>query len=192
MEPQSRTRNVFRWFGFLFALFTAASCSSQRIRKNAWWLEPNSPAVVRLDNLSSRGKTVNLAVVASVETVYSPSEYRARGLEVNQWKRTIVEDLLARNEHALFAKLSHYPGFRIVDRNVTEKILQEMHFETSGSVPEALRLRLGQMLGANYILFSHCSRNSKRSGSMFHEDTITTRLIETETGAVLASQSSTR
>src|SRR5262249_9320709 len=145
-RPSSmKTSRIFIAAAFLLV----AGCVVTNTRKTAWWIHDQPAVVSRLDLMLRQGKPVNLALIASVETADQRDDYRERGLDIDQWKRTIQEDLIARSEQALFSRLSMHPGFRILDRNATEKIMQEMHFETSGTVPESLRIRLGQMLGAN-------------------------------------------
>lgn len=161
-------------------------------RKTAWWMEDPSPIVSILDEMEREGKQVRLAFVATVETAYSPEQYRERGLNIEQWERTIQQDLVARGEQALLSRFGDRPGFTIVDCAASNNLLHEIHFESSGTVPGSVPVKLGRMFRATYILFLHSSRNPKASDPSKHIDTVTTRLIDVETGAVLASQSTTR
>ena len=110
--------------------------------------------------------------------------------QLEQWRKGIKSQILVDLENSYLNVFKFEKNFSIVDRQRVEEILKELEFGLSGVVSEELRSKLGEILGANHLLVIEYSRFLDKSSTqtrVIFEDVRTHRLIEVETGKVLAS-----
>ncbi len=77
----------------------------------------------------------------------------------------------------IFERLSGQPGIIVVDRESIEKILEELSLSSQGLTEAEGRLRLGKLLGAQYLIFGSYM-------SIGEAIRIDARVIEVERGTV--------
>ena len=101
-----------------------------------------------------------------------------------EWKETVRNQLLVEYEEIYLNWLGMWGNFSVVDRHRVEKVLEELKFGYSGLVSREARNKLGEILGATHIVVVGYSRTP---GKWNFKDKKTIRMIEIETGKVLAS-----
>ncbi len=107
------------------------------------------------------------------------------GFNVKEWKEGVKTDLLSKTESAYLSVHKGNKNFRIVDRNKIERLLAEMNFQMTGAVsPEQVK-QIGKMSGASHIGFISFSRMGSPNSP---QDLVVVRLLDVETGDVIASQ----
>lgn len=105
--------------------------------------------------------------------------------QLEQWKKATRSYLLAESENYYLNAFKLDKNFFLVDRERMEEVLGELKFGISGVVSEELRAKLGEILGATHLLVIEFTRYRKAGGGQ--EDVYIRRLIEVETGRVLAN-----
>jgi membrane-associated protease RseP (regulator of RpoE activity) len=104
-----------------------------------------------------------------------------------QWSDSARTSLLNETENLLLTKYGQSINFKVVDRSVLEKVFEEQKFQISGAADSATARRLGQLTGATHLLLFDFSRLPETNTS--YVDVRNMRLIDVETGAVVASSS---
>jgi hypothetical protein len=84
-------------------------------------------------------------------------------------------------ERGLLSTFSNNENFKLVDRSVISKIIDEFKFNESGYVSDEMRVKLGKMYGVTHIIICEFSRFKNKNG---HEDMIHQKLINVQTGTV--------
>jgi uncharacterized protein (UPF0262 family) len=121
-------------------------------------------------------KTVNLAVIVSqVKNTY--------GVASHDWYDAMRGSLQSQCEEVMIGDFGNHKNFSVVDRSRLKQILDEFRFSSSGFVSDKLRTKIGEMTGATHIEEISFTRYKTSLGS---EDRSTNRLIDIESGKVLA------
>lgn len=102
-----------------------------------------------------------------------------------EWKKSVGIQLIGLAESTYINIFRKQKNFTIIDRHQTDKVLNEMQFQHSNLVSEEYRKKIGKLLGATHIVTVNLTR-SISSGPRY-EDVITRRLIEVESGKILAA-----
>lgn len=140
--------------------------------------------VMAISDILSREIPVTLAIVmGDINTVFAGS--MAPG-SLEPWKQSIKSQMISRSENQFMQAFGYDKNFSIIDRGRTESILKEFEFQQSGMVSE-FRAKLGKMLGATHLLIIDFSRTGPSKPSIRYADAVTRRLIEIESGKIIAS-----
>lgn len=100
------------------------------------------------------------------------------------WADSIRNNLQSQYEGGLLSGFGKNENFSIVDRSRLKQILDEFKFSYSGFVSDQLRAKIGEMTGATHLLDISLGRFQNSDYS--HEDVLNVRLVEIESGKVLA------
>jgi len=98
---------------------------------------------------------------------------------LDQWKKATKSKLIADMEQAYLKSFAQAPNFIVIDRYKLEDVLKELEFSQTGMISEDMRNKLGRTLGATHLLVIEYS--------VIDMHTYTYRIIEVQTGRVLAS-----
>lgn len=140
-----------------------------------------SPDGYVLQRILWEDKKVSLAILTGEFNNLTLNE----PVQLEQWKKASRLVLLAKAENYYLNVFKLDKNFFLVDRQRVEEVLGELKFGISGVVSEELRAQLGEILGATHLLVIEFTRFGKAGGGQ--EDVYIRRLIEVETGRVLAS-----
>jgi membrane-associated protease RseP (regulator of RpoE activity) len=135
------------------------------------------PTQRKFQQLIDENKHVTVAVVVSEVKNSFPSVPK-------DWADSIRNNLQSDHESGLLSAFSNNANFSIVDRSRLKAILDEFQFNQIGFVSDKLRVKIGEMTGATHILDISFSRFQGQYNS--YEDVMNVRLIEIESGKVLA------
>jgi hypothetical protein len=136
------------------------------------------PTEFKIYNLLAEKKEVTIAVIVSeVKNSFRnvPSD----------WADSIRNNLQSGRESKLISSFESWNNFSMVDRSRLKHILDEFQFSQSGFISDKLRAKIGEMTGATHILDMSFSRFGSSDGKGV-DDQLNARLIEIETGKVLA------
>lgn len=104
---------------------------------------------------------------------------------LEKWKKSAGTEIVGYAESTYINFFRTQKNFIVIDRHQTDKILNEIKFQNSGLVSDEQRKQIGKLLGATHIvtvnLTRHISTGSKPN------DTMTRRLVEVESGKILAT-----
>lgn len=137
------------------------------------------PTLVKLYSLLLENQKVALAIVVSdVKSTYDMKKEVAESWAagIRNGEQTSLENFYLKNSGS-------HPGFSIVDRTRTQALLDEFKMGQTGLVSEKVRLKIGEMTGATHLLDATFSRFKSGKG---HEDVHNVRLIDIQSGTVLA------
>lgn len=135
----------------------------------------------KLTRLCISGETVNLGIlVSSIENLTTGEESQS-----SVWKKSIARGLVSQEESYLVADLGIFKNFSVVDRFRVEAILEEQQFSLSGMVTDSVKI--GEILGATHILDLSLARYPNDVNGFGYIDSITLRLLNIETGELIAS-----
>lgn len=148
----------------IIATLMLLSCTQQKpVQKT---VRPKTIKHVDLmEYLLNSGKEVCLVVL--------PDKYQDRRYLASRY---LAGSILG-TEEALLNILGKYDNFSLVDRTITNDILNELALQHSGAVTEKLRIKLGELYGITHMLMV---LDSGVSGGV-----VIRRLIEIETGRIL-------
>ncbi len=136
------------------------------------------PTAMKIINLLLENNKVTVAIIVS-EVKNSFRNVPA------DWEDSMRSNLQSAYERGLLkmSDESGFPNLSIVDRARLKQILHEFQFGMSGFVSDKLRAKIGEMTGATHIVDISYSRFPSRFGQ---DDLFNARLIEIETGKILA------
>jgi hypothetical protein len=134
--------------------------------------------VLKIRNLVLENKKVAMAIIVSDVKNSFPNV-------PNDWADSIRIQWQSIYENLLITGFETKENFSIVDRSRLKQILDEFQFNQSGFVSDKLRTKIGEMTGATHILDISFSRFRSSDGKG-KDDIINARLIEIESGKVLA------
>lgn len=100
------------------------------------------------------------------------------------WESATRQQLQSMIEAGMIKRYGQYDKFMLVDRSRLDTILREYNISLTGLVSDEARIQIGKMTSATHLLITSSARFPNGQGS---EDLITSRLIEVETGRVLAT-----
>jgi len=170
------------------AYIALAGCAHTQTRESHSWKGSNSPIGHALHDLKNSGQSVIIAILGDVDTEFSSEYYENQGLDLNHWKKGAYQDTLALYEERVteaFRNIKDFRNFKLVDRATIEKELQELKLSESGAITEQNRVQVGKLLGATHLIIFHLMESPTKTSTI---DTYTSRLINVESGEVLASQ----
>jgi membrane-associated protease RseP (regulator of RpoE activity) len=132
-----------------------------------------------IQSLLSDNKKVVLAVVVSdVRTTFDMKKD-----VYDSWVEGVRNNEQTGMESFYLQSLGTGTTFSIVDRSRTKAILEEFKLGQTGLVSDTLRAKIGEMTGATHLLDVTFSRFKIDEG---YDDVLNARLIDINTGAVLA------
>ena len=102
----------------------------------------------------------------------------------NDWIDAVRNNLQSEHERGLITAFGKNDKFSVVDRSRLKQILDEFQFSQTGFVSDKLRVKIGEMTGATHLLDISFSRF--QSSSYIKDDIVSVRLIEIQSGKVLA------
>ena len=136
------------------------------------------PTTFKIYNLLVEKKEVTIAVIVS--------EVKNSFRNVSSdWADSIRNNLQSGRESKLLSVFESWNNFSMVDRSRLKHILDEFQFSQSGFISDKLRAKIGEMTGATHILDVSFSRFRSSDGKGV-DDLLNARLIEIETGKILA------
>lgn len=146
-----------------------------------FYIEPRimkcRPSSMKIKSLLLDNKKISLAViVGEVKNSFSNVPYG--------WESSIRNEILSFHEGQLLSAYGTSENFSIVDRSRLKEILDEFRFSQLGLVSDKLMAKIGEMTGATHILDISFSRYPGRLKG--YDDVTSARLIEIESGKVLA------
>jgi len=133
--------------------------------------------VLKIIDLLDEKKRVNIAVIVS--EVKNSFSYVS-----GDWVASMRNNVQSYTEMMLLSNFGQQENFSVVDRTRLKHILDEYNFSQSGFVSDKLRARIGEMTGATYLFDISFSRF--RSRDYEKDDIVNSRLIEIESGKILA------
>jgi hypothetical protein len=105
----------------------------------------------------------------------------------HSWEDSIRHQLQGSVESYFLKGFGKFDKFSLVDRSRIENILNEYRLNMTGLTSDDARAKIGNMTGATNLLIVSYARYSKMQGRYEScEDTQTGRLIDIESGKVLA------
>jgi len=131
------------------------------------------------------GRKVSVAIVVTLVNHTTPEAFK-NAEALSAWKAGMRDSLFNFHEGMLLNKgLLRCGNYAVVDRDKTKQVLDELHFQMSGTVSPETTKELGKMTGASHLLFLSLTRYRQASGS--YQDVTNARLVAVETGNVAAS-----
>lgn len=125
---------------------------------------------------------VNLAIIiGNISNVF------LQGVLLEQWKNGMKSIIITTLENDLLGFFKYEKGTSIVDRHNLDKAVNELALQQTGLIKKESLIKVGEMLGATHLIivdFSRFGLTTKEAN-----DVQTRRLIEIESGKILASLS---
>ncbi len=172
-------RNYLILFLSIFALASCAGIEAYGFRKHGnalAQLNTNNAIVERKDT----GEGVSLIVHMPLDSINN----FCAGLTpaaLDSWKRMMENQVVG---GLIFSFVEQFKPVRVIDRNQLATILEELKLSQSGLMNPRARLKVGELLGANYMFI--VSLNRTCSGSEIY-DRYTRNLVAVESGQIVAS-----
>lgn len=147
--------------------------------------EGEEPADLALTKVLAAKKKVSLAVILNCTTTFSDEYIRYMRQDRAQWTASCITLKQSGLEGKLFAKFGSTPNFVFVDRSSLSKIYDELALSAKLDISDETRNRIGNLTGASHIYMAHFTRSENGPNIVDH---YAERLVDVETGSVLASQ----
>ncbi|MBF0540709.1 MAG: hypothetical protein HQK91_04580 [Nitrospirae bacterium] len=113
------------------------------------------------------GKTEYITVIFPLEDLRPTEETKGMGIEIAD---------------TLTSVLSKKSGYKVVERQMLSKIIEELNLNASGVIDPDSAVKAGKLLGANALIMGSFLK-------FMDQVKINIRLVETETGAILKTAS---
>lgn len=141
-----------------------------------------------LQLLAADGAKVSVAVLVQRVTNANLGDPR----RLQEFAGTVRAEVLANEENALLKFAEEDPDFILVDRARIDAVSREMSLQMSDEVSDEARAQIGKRAGATHLLEVELHRGSAQGpgGKKRVVDRIVRRLVEVETGRVVASGTS--
>lgn len=143
------------------------------------------PTVFKIGELLDNEKKVSLVIVVSEVKNSMPQNSND---QIKSWEDSVRNNWQSKIEGVFINMFGNDKNFSIIDRSRLKNILDEFQFNLTGFVSDKLRAKIGEMTGATHLIDINISRFS--SGYSGFIDITNVRLIEIETGKVLAVDTS--
>jgi len=111
--------------------------------------------------------------------------YKVDAELLEKWKKSVGTEIVGYAESTYINFFRTQKNFIVIDRHQTDKILNEIQFQNSGLVSDEQRNQIGKLLGATHIVTVNFTRNISTDAKP--NDVITRRLVEVESGKILAT-----
>jgi len=151
---------------------------------NRSWVGEASPISISLSDLNETQKESRVAIIVSVETSFSANYFAINGLDINSWKKSAQQEMIGYRENSI-SKMN-LSNIRVIDRFQINSILSEQRMSLTGAIEPNEVTKVGKLAGATHILFVDVQRTPGQFGRI--NDHVTQRLIDVETGSVIATQ----
>jgi hypothetical protein len=176
----------------LGAVFFLAGCASLQspskdVSMQKSWTGDTSPCKRATGQAISEGKRVSLAILVKCSTVFSQDHAHQYGVDPDLWNKACasrIENLFIQGYLDEFAK---FKNFTVVDRGTLDKIYDELALSANPEISEETRLKIGSLTSATHILVTSSMR-TLGTGPGKYNDELSSRLIEVETGKIIAAQ----
>lgn len=155
--------------------------SSLTIEKS--WKGDSPIRVAMLKQFATRPK-VAIAVVGSAETMFTAENVAKGGMDIEQWRKGMIDRGVTELEQEFLEKYSGMSNFALVDRTTLDKVMNELSLSASG-ISNDSRVEIGKLTGATHLLLVRYTLATNA------ETTVTNRLIDVQSGEVLATASYT-
>lgn len=155
------------------------------------WQGADSPIEEEISRLLSASTSrIDLAVVGAVDTVIDAQSFRAEGGDLTKWREIYSFDLVSRQEERLRKRIPAKNGFSVVARGkALNAVMRELARSASLNFSDEMRISIGRLKLATHLVYVYGFRNREPNGKVV--DTITARLLDVNTGDILATQSET-
>lgn len=104
---------------------------------------------------------------------------------LEKWKKSVGTEIVGYAESTYINFFRTQKNFIVIDRHQTDKVLNEIQFQNSGLVSDEQRKQIGKLLGATHIVTVNFTRNISTGARP--NDVMTRRLVEVESGKILAT-----
>lgn len=138
------------------------------------------------DEINS-GKKVRLAVVGFASTSASKEFLFSKGIDMTQWRANATAATVGIAERTCLRFFRKHKNFIMVDRSTLGAIRDELVLSDQPDFDEGMRLKIGKLTGANYILIARMAivPGGPKGRPGWHNE-YNFRLIKTENGRLLA------
>lgn len=186
MTTQSLTRQSLLIASLIILLPLAGCGTINRILYEKTWnsWEGDEPTNLALTKLLSTRK-VSLAVLLNCSTTFSDEYIRYMRQDRAQWTSACISLKQSQLEAELFKQFGSSANFVFVDRSSLSKIYDELALSAKPEISDETRTKIGNLTGASHIYMAHFTRSENGANLVNH---YAERLVDVETGAVLASQ----
>lgn len=137
------------------------------------------PSVYKIYELLNLGEK-NMALVVYISDVKNNTDF----LNKSAWEASERMGLQSFLEASMIKSFEKNSRFSLIDRVRLDRILDEHKINMTGLISDTARSQIGKLTGATHLLSASLSRYPKSRNSC--NDIMTARLIEIETGQVLA------
>lgn len=167
----------------LIGLLLLTGCATTR---QASWKGSIPPAQETLTQLAKTKQPISVTIIGSAENTVSDLRFSSQGYSLSAWKAAMIQSTQVELEAFFLDRMKGYPNFHVVDRAKTYQVMEELKLSVSGAMSPDVRMKLGQMTGANYLIVFNVTRHPIDDKRFTQETTV--RLVSVETGEVLAAQ----
>jgi membrane-associated protease RseP (regulator of RpoE activity) len=133
--------------------------------------------------LISKEIPIRLAVIPNDIIVKMDNPAFKKALD--EHKKFIITSVTEMIEGIIVRSYAPQSKVMVIDRQHTEKMLNELKFQESGLVSEKYRMKLGDVLGATHLLIIDCTFTEDNAGQQ--NILMKRKLIEVKSGKVLAT-----
>ncbi|MEI6596002.1 MAG: PDZ domain-containing protein [Bacteroidota bacterium] len=139
------------------------------------------PTIDKITKIAS-SSPISLAIIAG--DVYN-SLQAPPNFDKDSWYKSVKNGMTSSAEREL---LNGAPpdGFKLIDRNIIDKIIEEQKISQSGLVSAEFRTKIGKMYGVTHIMICSLSRYGI-GGTKGYVDELTRKLINIENGSIEAT-----
>lgn len=133
----------------------------------------------------TEGKHVALTVALVCTSTFTDDYYNYWKVNRAEWTKSCISSRQSLVEEKILNAFGGKPGFSMIERTSLDKIYDELALSAKPEISDETRLKIGKLSNATHILLISLTRSESGEDTL---DLIQSRLIEIESGQLLASQ----
>ena len=178
-------RDSLQGFAFMLAVCAGlAGCATgQRVQTS--WKGRTPPVFAATESVLGAGEPMRLTVVLGCAVTFSEDIDRQRHVNRAEWTRACIAEDQALVEGAFLKRFEGRANFQLIERPALKKVYEELSSSAAADISDNTRLRIWSLTNATHMVVVNVTRSY---GVLIW----TSRLVELESGRLLASQSTRR
>lgn len=177
-----RVGAVVRLIVFMALTGCATTNRTSKGQSQTSWGATRPPVMGAISRVLDTGRSMRVTVALGCSATFSPEFDRQVNVDRAEWTKSCIAEHQALLEGALLKEFSDKWNFELLERPALGKLHEQLFSLQASEMTDNTRLRLWRLTNASHIIIVNLVRSARLV-------TVTSRLVEIESGQLLASQS---
>jgi len=151
-------------------------CCTLKLGFFEWSIEEDA-----INILLQKGKAVRIAIIPGTMR----TNHITDKVKLAEYEQDASRLVLANEENLLLNAFGNYPKFALIERMQIDDAIKELKISLTGQLSSKESVKVGELLGANYLLF--VGSDASVMDNKVKDMSLIIKIIEVETGRIIAS-----